>query len=84
MLFGRRQNALQADHEQVAEQMGVDVLGSPAHEILLEATDSVANRGFDFTLRLHGDHDPMQLEFHAIHCQLAAARYNVAIASSDD
>ena len=39
MLFGRGQHALKADHEEIAEQVGVNVLGSPAHVVLLEATD---------------------------------------------
>ena len=55
MLFGRGQHALKADHEEIAEQVGVNVLGSPAHVVLLEATDSFANGGFDFSLGLHGN-----------------------------
>jgi hypothetical protein len=34
--------------------MGVDVLGPPAHVILLEAADSFADGGFDLSLGSHG------------------------------
>jgi hypothetical protein len=44
---------LQTDHEEIPEQVGIDVLGPPAHVVLLEAADSFTNRGFDFSLRLH-------------------------------
>ena len=54
VLFGRGQYTLEADHEQVTDQMGLNVLGAPAHEFLLKATDSLGNGGFDFALRLHG------------------------------
>ena len=39
MLFGRGQHALKPDHEEIAEQVGVDVLRATAHVILLEATN---------------------------------------------
>ena len=55
LLFGRGQDALEADHEQIADQVGVDVLGSPAHVFLLEAADPFADGGFDFSLRFHSD-----------------------------
>ena len=41
LLFGRRQDALEADHEKVTDQVGVDVLGPAAHVFLLEATSSL-------------------------------------------
>ena len=53
MLFGRSQNALKADHEEITEQVGVDVLGSPAHVLLLKATNSFTNGRFDFSLGSH-------------------------------
>ena len=55
MLFGRSQNTLKAHHEQITEQVGMNVLRAAAHVILLKATDSFADCGFKFTLRLHVD-----------------------------
>ena len=54
MLFGRGQHALKADHEEIAEQVGINVLGPPAHVVLLKATDSFTNGGLDFSLGSHG------------------------------
>ena len=50
LLLGGSQDALKAHDEQIADQVGVDVFGSPAHVFLLEATDPVADGGFDFSL----------------------------------
>ena len=55
MLLGGSQNALKADHEEIPEQVGMDVLGAPAHVILLEATHPFTNSGFDLSLGPHGD-----------------------------
>jgi hypothetical protein len=44
----------EADREKLADQMGVNILGAPAHVLLLEATDELADRGSDFSLGLHG------------------------------
>jgi hypothetical protein len=54
MLFGRSQDALKADHEEIAEQVRADVLGSPAHVFLLEAVDPFADGGLDLSLCFHG------------------------------
>jgi hypothetical protein len=54
MLFGGGQDALEADHEEIIDQVRADVFGSPAHVFLLEATDPLADGGFDFPLRFHG------------------------------
>jgi hypothetical protein len=54
VLLGRGQDPLKADDEEIAEQVGVDVLGATAHVILLEAADSFANAGFDLSLGSHG------------------------------
>ena len=59
MLLGRGQHALKADHEEIAEQVGENVLRSAAHVVLLEATDPFANGGFDFSLCFHVSH-PLQ------------------------
>ena len=55
LLFGRGQDALEADHEEIADQVGVNVLGAAAHVFLLEAADPFADGGFDFSLRLHAN-----------------------------
>ena len=55
--FGRSQHALEADDEEIANQMGVNVFRSSPHVLLLEAADPVANGGFDFSLRFHNDLD---------------------------
>jgi hypothetical protein len=54
VLFGRGQYTLEAHHEQITDQMGLDVLGAPAHEFLFKATDPLGNGGFDFALGSHG------------------------------
>ena len=55
LLLGGGQNALQADHEEIAQQMGVNVLRAPAHVVLLKTTDSLRNSGFHFSDRSHLD-----------------------------
>jgi hypothetical protein len=55
LLFGGSQDALEADHEEVDDRVGVDVLGPPAHVLLLEARDPLADGGLDLPLRFHGD-----------------------------
>jgi hypothetical protein len=55
VLLGGSQNALQADDEEIAEKVSVNVLGSAAHVILLEATDPLANGGFDLSVGFHGN-----------------------------
>jgi hypothetical protein len=54
VLLGGGQNALETHDEEIPQQMGVDVLGPPAHVILLEAADSFADGGFDLSLGSHG------------------------------
>ena len=53
LLFRLGQHALQADNEQIAEQVGVDLLGPPAHVLLLKARDPLTNGSLDLSLRLH-------------------------------
>jgi hypothetical protein len=55
LLLGFGQNASEANHEKIAEQVDVDVLGAPADVILLEATDSLADGSFDLTPGSHGN-----------------------------
>src|SRR5690242_9831618 len=54
LLLGRGQDALEADDEEFADQVGVDLLGTPAHVFLLEIAHPLADGGFDLSLRLHG------------------------------
>jgi len=56
--FGRRQNAFQADQDDVFDNEGSYVLGPPAHEFLLELDDSVANRAFHFAFTPTFFHEP--------------------------
>jgi len=49
MPFGLGQNPLEPDHEQIADQVGVDVLGAAAHALLRKAGHSLADGGFDFS-----------------------------------
>lgn len=53
MLFGRRQDTVESNDQQVSDQVCLDVLGSAAHVFLLEIRDSPADRGFHFSLRFH-------------------------------
>jgi hypothetical protein len=55
LLFGRGQDALEADDEQITDQVGVDVLGAAAHVFLFKARDPFADGRFDFALCFHGD-----------------------------
>jgi hypothetical protein len=55
VLFGRGQNAAKADHKKITEQVRVDVLGSPAHVVLLKAANSLTNSGFEFAQCSHID-----------------------------
>jgi len=42
VLFGRSQNSLKADHEEITEQVSVNVLGAPAHVVLLKMAASIS------------------------------------------
>jgi hypothetical protein len=55
VLLGCGQNPLETNHEEIAEQVGVNVLGASAHVILLEAADSLADGSFDLSLASHGN-----------------------------
>jgi hypothetical protein len=44
---------LQTDHKHIADQVRANILGSAAHVVLLEASDSLANSGFNFALGFH-------------------------------
>ena len=49
VLLSGGQNAFQADHEKIAEQVGVNILGAVAHALLRKAAHSPADGGFDFS-----------------------------------
>jgi hypothetical protein len=55
VLFGGSQDALKADKDNVVDQVGANVLGTPAHVFLPKATDPFGDGRFDFSLRFHGD-----------------------------
>ncbi len=55
LLFSRGQHALEADHEEITDQVGVNVPGPPAHVLLFKASDDFANGGFDLALGFHRD-----------------------------
>jgi hypothetical protein len=44
-----------ADHKQIPDRVGTDVLGPAAHVLLFKTGDSFADHGFDFSLSFHGD-----------------------------
>jgi hypothetical protein len=54
LLLSRGQYALEANDDQIADQVSVNVLWATAHVILLESSDSLTDVGFNFSLRLHG------------------------------
>lgn len=58
MFFGGGQNARQADHEEITDQMRTDGLRFPAHVFLFEPGRPDGDGGFDVTLRFHDDLDP--------------------------
>ena len=63
---------MKADDEEMAEQVGVNVLGTTAHIVLLEARDSLTNGGFDFS---HGSLlDSSSRRSHAMFCPMAIQR----------
>ena len=53
LLFGGCQQTLEPDDDEIAEQVGVNVLGASAPVFLLKATDPVADGGLDFSLGFH-------------------------------
>jgi hypothetical protein len=53
VLFGRRQQRRHADDDQIVDEVRTDALWDAAHEFLLEAGDSIADRRFYFALRFH-------------------------------
>ena len=90
MLFGGR-NAAKADHEDISEQVGVNVLGAPAHVVLLEAPNpscgwrlqslSWFSWGFSPALSVL-DQNPQRVFASRGRCILHSVPYNKA--SSDD
>ena len=53
LLFGRGEHTLEADDEEIADQMGVNVFWTSTHVFLLEVTHPFTDSAFDFTLRFH-------------------------------
>jgi len=50
LLFGGRQQALEADDQEVADQVVADVLGASAPVFLLKVADPFADGSLDFSL----------------------------------
>jgi hypothetical protein len=61
LLFGFGQNTLQANYNQIADQVRTDVLGATAHLLLLKARDSCADGRFNFAVSLHGNLGPFEI-----------------------
>jgi hypothetical protein len=55
VLFGGSEYAMKANKDNVVDQVGANVLGTPAHVFLTKATDPFGDGRFDFSLRFHGD-----------------------------
>jgi hypothetical protein len=53
VLFGGGQDALKSHDEEIAKQVGLDVLRTSAHVILLKAADPFANGRFDLSVGFH-------------------------------
>jgi hypothetical protein len=53
MLFGRGSGSLEADDDEIADQVCADVFRAAPYVILLELSDSFADGGFDLSLRFH-------------------------------
>ena len=53
LLLGCGQHALKTDHEQIVDQVSLNILGATSHIFLLKPRDPLADRRFDFSLRLH-------------------------------
>ena len=51
--FRQRENALQADEQQVADEVGADLLGPTTHEFLHKSSDTFADGSLDFASSSH-------------------------------
>jgi len=69
VLLGSGQNTLQANHDQVADQVGMNVLGAAAHEFLLKPRHSLADGRFDLSLRFHADRESLAQLFRNPHTE---------------
>src|SRR5438045_1966174 len=55
VLFRRGQDTLKTDHQQIIDQVRVNVLGPAPHVILLEAAKPLADGCFDLSLAFHAN-----------------------------
>jgi hypothetical protein len=53
VLLGGCQDAFETNDHQITDQMGVNLLWSTAHVLLLKSTHALRNFAFDFALSLH-------------------------------
>ena len=60
VLFGGGQDALEANHDKIIDQVRVDIFGPAAHVLLLEAAHPLADGGFDFPQRFHDVLQPVR------------------------
>ena len=53
LLLGGRQQALQTHDDEIADQVGVNLFGTPSPIFLFKSTDSIADGGLDLSLGFH-------------------------------
>ena len=72
LLFSHGQHALEADHKEITDQVGVNVPGSTAHVLQLKASHEFANGGFDLAPCFHRNlstaHSKWDIVLTAIRC----------------
>ena len=56
MLFGGGEDTLEADDDEIVDEVGVDVLGAAAHVLLFEAAHAFGDGALDFALGHHEEH----------------------------
>jgi hypothetical protein len=55
LLFRGRQDSTQSNHEQIADQERLNILGTSSHKFLFKASHALANGGLNFALCLHAN-----------------------------
>ena len=66
-----------SNSEEIADEMGVNALGSPSHIVLFEAADPFADSGFDFAERFHSDLRPALVATASLHGERQRDRMSV-------
>ena len=83
VLLGCGQNALKTHDEEIAEQVGANILGSPAHVILLETADSFTNGGFDLSVGFHGNFRRVLMEIDYSQWMGCQSRYGANLTAAN-